>query len=98
MLFVDDADDARDTLAFPTRSRRPCTAPCCDASLAELREVALSSLVMSVSRPLSLAVPSAEFVGLPRHTPADAGRSMVPPSRTLRVFSTADVGRFALPT
>jgi len=43
-----------------------CTAPCCDASLTELRDVALSS-------------------------PADAGRSMAPPSRTgmLRDFSSA---------
>ena len=51
-----------------------CTAPCCDASLTELRDVALSS-------------------------PADAGRSMAPPSRTgmLRDFSTADVGRLSLP-
>ena len=62
------------TIVTPGRQLSGCTAPCCDASLTELRDVALSS-------------------------PADAGRSMAPPSRTgmLRDFSTADVGRLALP-
>jgi hypothetical protein len=54
------------TIVTPGRQLSGCTAPCCDASLTELRDVALSS-------------------------PADAGRSMAPPSRTgmLRDFSSA---------
>jgi len=60
----------------------------------ELRDVALSSLVPS--SPCSFAALATYTEGLLLHTPADAGRSKLAcPSRTLRVFSTADVGRFA---